>query len=265
MDYDDAYANGAYIPQAETYPPRWAKTAAEWRETALANGQAMLDQPYGTGARQQYDLFLPAGKPAGVVVFVHGGYWLAFDNKFWSHLAAGPTAHGWAVAMPSYTLAPAAHISDITRETKRAIETIAQSVSGPIILTGHSAGGHLVARMRCADVALAVAGRVRRIMPISPLSDLRPLLRTTMNQTLRLDLAEATAESPLLCRTLRDISTHVWVGAAERPAFLDQARWLAENWPDTQMTIAPNHHHFNVIDDLADADSALVSSLIGPA
>ena len=84
-----------------------------------------------------------------------------------------------------------------------------------------------------------------------------------MNDTLKLDMEEAITQSPLLAKSLRDVPTHVWVGAAERPAFLDQARWLADTWHDTSLTIAADRHHFDVIDDLADADSALMMALRG--
>ncbi len=263
MDFDDAYSNSAYIDDADEYPDRWDDAAHDFRSLENAFGRAQLNLRYGEGEREVFDLFYPAsGKPEGLVVFVHGGYWMAFDNKSWSHLAAGAVARGWAVAMPSYTLAPEAQIAGITRQIARAIEAAAKCIQGPIVLAGHSAGGHLVARMRCSDVALEVADRVQRIMPVSPFSDLRPLLQTKMNETLRLDMAEAKAESPLLCKDLRNIPTHVWVGANERPAFLDQARWLAEGWPDTHLTTAPNRHHFDVIDDLVKPESELVKALL---
>ncbi len=264
MDYDDAYANGAYIKDAASYPPKWDEAAHEWRSLENSVGRAQLNLSYGTREREVFDLFYPdSGKPKGLLVFVHGGYWLAFDNKSWSHFAAGATARGWAVAIPSYTLAPDARISEITQQIARAVDAAAKATQGPIVLTGHSAGGHLVARMRCADVALASADRLKNIVPISPLSDLRPLLQNSMNANLRLDMDEAIAESPLLAKTLRDVPTHVWVGADERPVFLDQARWLADGWENATLTIAPARHHFDVIDDLAEPDSALLTALLG--
>ncbi len=264
MDYDDAYANRAYIPDADSYLTKWEEAAHEWRTTENAVGRARLNLSYGEGDREVFDLFYPAsGKPKGLMVFVHGGYWMAFDNKSWSHLAAGATARGWAVAMPTYTLAPDARISEITTQIARAVNAAAKAITGPIVLTGHSAGGHLVARMRCSDVAVTVADRLQNIMPISPLSDLRPLLHTKMNETFKLDMAEAITESPLLAKSLRDVPTHVWVGGAERPAFLDQARWLADGWDNTSLTIAPDRHHFDVIDDLANEGSALMTALLG--
>jgi arylformamidase len=263
MDYDLAYANADFIPNAMAYPPRWAREAEEWR--AARKDHARLGLSCGAGESHALDLFLPDGAAAGLVIFVHGGYWLKFGREDWSAFAAGPVAQGWAVAMPSYTRAPAARIRDITREIAAAVTRAAAEVAGPIVLTGHSAGGHLVARMNCSDVALPeeVDARIARIVPISPLGDLRPLMRTRMNADLRLDAAEAAAESPTLCTERRGIDTRVWVGAEERPAFLDQANWLLEAWPEARLHIAPGRHHFDVIDALKDPGSALVGDLVG--
>ncbi|SLN30214.1 Alpha/beta hydrolase family protein [Pseudoruegeria aquimaris] len=261
---DIAYANADFIPDAAAYPPRWEERAREWREVEHAVGRAQLNMPYGEGARQRFDLFYPAGRPEGLMVFVHGGYWRRFDNKLWSHFAAGAQAAGWAVAMPSYTLAPEARIAEITQEVRRAVEAAAARVAGPIVLTGHSAGGHLVARMLCPDVGLdpAVAARLKRVVPISPLADLVPLMETAMNADLRIDAAEAEAESPIRHSPLPCPVT-VWVGAEERPAFLDQARWLTEAWEGAELRIDPGRHHFDVIDGLADDASPLMKAVLG--
>lgn len=262
MDPSDAYEVGKYIPDAACYAPRWAMAAAAFRDGL--GTRALSGLTYGPADRQRFDLFLPVGNPVGLVVFIHGGYWKAFDRTSWSHLAAGPVGRGWVVAMPSYTLAPVARITEITHEIAAAVTAAAKMVAGPVVVTGHSAGGHLAARMRCADVPLAagVAGRLARIVPISPLSDLRPLMRTAMNTDLRLDVAEARDESPVLHSRLHDIETVVWVGAEERPAFLDQARWLADTWPQTALQVAPGRHHFDVIEELAQSDSPLVRALL---
>ena len=153
MQLDDAYANAAYIPGGNDFPARWDKDAAAFRATARAE----LDLSYGPDPRQRLDLFLPKAPPKGLFVFVHGGYWLAFDKSTWSHFAAGALARGYAVAMPSYPLCPQVRIGDITRSVQAAIALAAQHVDGPIRLAGHSAGGHLAARMGCADLAVPVA------------------------------------------------------------------------------------------------------------
>jgi acetyl esterase/lipase len=168
------------------------------------------------------------------------------------------------VAVPSYTLAPQARIGAITAEIATALTHAAGRVAGPIVVTGHSAGGHLSARMVCRDVVLPrdVEMRLARVVPISPLSDLRPLMATRMNADLRIDEAEAKVESPLLHSDLRDVPVTVWVGAEERPAFLDQARWLAEAWPGAKLRVDPGRHHFDVIDGLRDRDTPLMDTLL---
>ncbi len=262
MDATQAYTNADYIPDAETYIDRWSEAAQSFRAREAAFGRARLNHAYGKGERQKLDLFHPAGPAEGLLVFVHGGYWLRFDRGYWSHFAAGALAQDWAVAMPSYTLAPEARISEITVEIARAVETAAGLVRGPVVLAGHSAGGHLVARMGARDVALDpdVRARIRQILPISPVSDLRPLLNTAMAGGLGLDAPEAEAESPVL-QPAPDFPVTVWVGAEERPVFLDQARWLSEAW-SVPLRVAPGRHHFDVIDDLEYSETPLTSSLL---
>ncbi|VDC32058.1 alpha/beta hydrolase [Pseudogemmobacter humi] len=252
---DRDYANGDFIPGAADFPPRWRAEAAAFRTGLGARAQPDLD--YGPGARQRYDLFLPEGTAQGTVIFIHGGYWLAFGREDFSHLARGPLLRGWAVAMPSYTLTPAARIHEITAEMARLTRLIAATRPGPVTVTGHSAGGHLAARMGCADLALPVA----RVVPISPLAELGPLMACKMNKDLRLDTAEAATESPARLTLSPGTSAHIQVGANERPAFLWQARTLSEEWA-CPWTAAPGCHHFDVIDALTDPASALTETLL---
>jgi arylformamidase len=257
MDYDRAYANGPFIPHAETYPPRWTQEAAAFR--AALGQRARTAIPYGPKPRNQLDLFLPEAAPRGLLMFIHGGFWLRFGRETWSHLAAGAVARGWACALPSYTLAPEARVSEMTREMARAVEVAAGLVAGPVVVAGHSAGGHLSARMGCADVTLSAP--VKRVVPISPLADLEPIALTAMNADLKLDAAEIAAESPARLALRPGAEANVWVGAQERPAFLWQARLLSEAW-SCPWTPESGKHHFNVIEGLADPASTLLSACL---
>ena len=255
-DPDRDYSNGVFIPEADSYPPVWASLAATFRTDT--GDRARLDLSYGPDERQRFDLFLPAHEPKGVVTFVHGGYWMEFNGSFWSHLAAGPLGRGWAVALPSYTLAPDATLSQMTQEIAAACRAISAQVPGPMVVTGHSAGGHLSARMGCVDMDLPM---VRRVVPISPLAELGPLMATTMNETLRLTAEECATESPARLALRDGVSAHVWVGGDERPAFLWQARVLSEEW-DCPWTSDPGRHHYDVISALSDPHSHLVDTLL---
>lgn len=253
MDFDRAYANSAFIPDGDAFPAQWRRAADLYRP------RGFLDLAYGPLPRNQFDLFWPQDPPQGLFVFVHGGYWLGSDRRDWSHLAAGAVARGWACSIPSYTLAPQARISQITAEIDAAICAAATRVDGPIVVAGHSAGGHLAARMANPDRSALVQSRIKRVIPISPLADLAPLMHTKMNADLRLDAEECAKESP--ARHPLTTKAHIWVGAGERPAFLWQARTLSENW-SAPWTVAPDKHHFNVIDDLCDPTSALMNDCL---
>ncbi|MGY9045872.1 MAG: alpha/beta hydrolase [Rhodobacterales bacterium] len=261
MDLDDAYDNVSYIPDAAGYEPRWSAAADAFRKRMAVPGRARLGVMYGHGTRQAMDLFLPDAPPAGLTVFVHGGYWRRFDRALFSHFASGVLAHGQAVMMPSYDLVPRVRISDIARQVAQAITVAAHEIPGPLRLVGHSAGGHLVARMLAPGMLERdVRQRLVHVMPISPVSDLRPLVETRMNVDFQLDKAEAKAESPIY-QPVPEMPVTVWVGSEERPAFLDQAQWLAEVW-DCGHVVEPGQHHFDVIDSLLDPESVMVRTLL---
>jgi len=260
---DRAYDNRAFIPDADSFSPRWAAQAHAFRERAAAQ----LDMAYGIGPRERYDLFLPEVTPEGLTVFIHGGYWMAFDKSAWSHLAAGPLAYGHAVMVPSYPLCPTARVAEIVAAVGAAITHGARKVAGPIRLVGHSAGGQLAARMACTDAPLPteIAERIARVVAISGIHDLRPLLWTQMNETLQMDLAEARRHSPALLEPA-DVDVVAWVGDGERPQLRRQSRLLALVWeglaPSVRHVEAADRHHLNVVEDLAVGDSALTSTLM---
>lgn len=264
IDWNDAFANGAYIDGALEYPTLWATRAESFRAQARSN----LDIRYGATPREALDLFLPQGSACGLVVFVHGGYWLKFDKSVWSHLAAGAVAQGWAVAVPSYELAPQASLPQMTAQIARAIDCAAAQISGPVHLVGHSAGGHLVSRMVCADLTLGVRNRIAHVVSISGLHDLRPLLATQMNAELGLTAETARAESAALQMPVMGIPVTAWVGGHERPEFLRQSAILRECWAragvDARLVVDGTRHHFDVIAGLEQPDSALTGALLHP-
>jgi alpha-beta hydrolase superfamily lysophospholipase len=222
--------------------------------------------PYGPKERNRYDLFLPEENPQGVVIFIHGGYWRSLDKSYWSHLAAGALGHGWAFAAPSYTLAPQARIGDITQEIANAITHVSQSVSGPIRLAGHSAGGHLVARMNCIDNKLDddVFARIEHTLAISGVFDLENLMQTAMNADLQIDALEVASESPAQIAPRENARIQCVVGGDELDEFKRQNGLLSswrENGASVSEKIAPGFNHFSVIEPLADPDSALVRAL----
>ena len=75
-----------HIRKRPAYDP-WEVDAAAFR--ASLGVRAAPGLAYGPGARQKFDLFRPEGTARGLMVFVHGGYWMMRDRGDFSHLAAG--------------------------------------------------------------------------------------------------------------------------------------------------------------------------------
>lgn len=268
-DWDNAYSNGANIAGGSAWPDAWVEPAKAYREKMLAASRAELNLRYGERPRNVYDLFLPEGAPRGLIVFIHGGYWQSLDNSYWSNLATGPIAHGYAVAMPTYTLCPDVYISDIVKEVAAAISTLAERFDGPVHITGHSAGGHLVSRMVSATSPLPsnVRSRIGNTVSISGVHDLRPLMRLKLNERLRITPEEAQVESPVLLEPGPNTRLFCWVGGNERAEFLRQNDLLANIWTglgaETGAYAEPDKHHFTVPDGLIDPNHGLTRTLLG--
>jgi acetyl esterase/lipase len=266
-DWDDAYTNMAYIVGGEGYFERWAQAAKSFRDRIGEVGSAKFDLAYGPVPRNRLDLFLPRGTISGLFVFVHGGYWMRFDKSSWSHLAEGALKRGCAVAIPSYTLCPDIRIGGIAREIAAAITFASREIEGPIYLAGHSAGGQLVCRMMASSSPLpeTVRRRVAHVLSISGVHDLRPLMSTEMNATLKLDLEEARAESPALLEPVAGLRLTCWAGAGERAEFIRQNALMANVWRGlgaaTACVLEDNRHHYNVIDGLSERDSPMMKAL----
>lgn len=266
-DWDDAFANMAHIPGSDALPDKWVQDAEAYR----ASGIRIEEISYGDAEREAFDLIWPDETPKGLAVFVHGGYWMATDKSFWTHFAEGARAQGWAVCMPSYTLAPSAKISDITKQVGAAITKAAQRVAGPIRLSGHSAGGHLAGQMVCSDTPLQndVADRIEHALSISGLHDLRPLLNTKMNDTLGLDMPEAIAQSAALNHPRVGANMTAWVGGGERPEFIRQSQLLAMMWSgfdiDIALEVDGDYDHFSVLNGLQSTDSPIAQAFVETA
>jgi arylformamidase len=262
-DFDDAYSNMAYIAGGSDYPARWAAQAERFRTQLPPDCHCELDLHYGEAPRHRMDIFWPGKTAKGLCVFVHGGYWMRFDKRDFSHLATGALARGWVVALPCYSLAPDISVGSITSEIAKAIASIAARIGGPIRLAGHSAGGHLVTRMLCepSQLPLHVLERIGQVISISGVHDLRPLMATKMNDILKLSELEARNESPALRRPRVGAKVMCWVGEDERPEFVRQNDLLANVWHGLGADVSCHHakgrHHFDVIDDLLDPTSKL--------
>jgi arylformamidase len=222
--------------------------------------------PYGAGARHTIDFF-PAENDGPIVVFIHGGYWQALDSSFSSHLARGLNAHGVSVAIPSYDLCPHVSVGDIIEQMRAMTRELAKR-GRPLVMSGHSAGGHLAACMlatewRAIDAALP-ADLIKAVYAISGLFDLGPLVPTSINIPLRLNDLSAREVSPLFWPAPSRGSLDAVVGGDESAEYFRQSRSIVDVWgagiPTRYQAIA-GANHFTAVAPLADPQSAMTLRL----
>ena len=262
MDYEVEYNNRARVPENPSLIAGWATDAAAYRA-----GHIPRSITYGSGARHRIDFF-PGDDSGPIVVFIHGGYWQALDGSFFSHLAGGLNAHGIGVAIPSYDLCPNVTIEQIIGQMRAATRELAR-LGRPLVMSGHSAGGHLAACMLATDWPAFDAelpeNPVIAAYTISGLFDLVPLVETSVNKAMHLDLATATATSPLFWTVPRRGSLDAVVGGNESAEYFRQSRTIAERWGAaglaTSFGTVAGANHFTAIAPLADPGSPMVSRL----
>ena len=269
-DWETAYSNRRAIPDVSQWMARTANSAAHFGATF--DGHVDKDVAYGSEPRERLDIFHPNGSAVGTVVFVHGGYWRASTKESHWHFSNGFLLRGWRVAFIEYPLCPQVSIQDIADSIKRAVECIAKKIpDGPLVMSGHSAGGHLVTWL-CSELGALnqdVLERINRVVSLSGLHDLRPLVGAPeLNTDLRLNLVEASALSPALSRPSGDFELICIAGATELPEFRRQSLLLANIWNGfglhTRAIELPNENHFTLLDGLLDPRSDITSLVLGP-
>jgi arylformamidase len=262
IDYEVEYNNRARVPENPSLIAGWARDAAAYRAQHVPR-----TFPYGPGSRHTIDFF-PGDHEGPIVVFIHGGYWQALDGSFFSHCAQGLNAHGVGVAVPTYDLCPAVAVDDIIGQIRRASREVMR-LGHPLVISGHSAGGHLAACMLATDWPAVDASLPKDPVPaayaISGLFDLGPLVETSINKALGLDHTAATAASPLFWTPPVNGILDAVVGGKESAEYLRQSRSIVEVWGKagvaTRFGTVPDANHFTAIAPLADPNSPMVLRL----
>lgn len=271
LNFESEYDNRARVPAHPEIFAAWEREAKAYRERAATADRAELGLQYGDSSRQIIDLFLSERRQKGpLAVFVHGGYWRAFEPALFGHMASGLNARGVDVAVVGYDLCPLVSIRTIVQQIRRACLMLWRRFETRLLVYGHSAGGHLAACMIATDWRAidptAPADLVPAAYSLSGLFDLTPLVGLSMNVDLRLDIAEARDVSPLFWPAPRDRILDAVVGGGESSEFLRQSRVIAEGWgkggTTTRYREIPGANHFTVLDPLADANSGMVDRLV---
>ena len=252
---DRAYNNSAAVPESAALFKDWLARSAAFR----ASHAEHLDLAYGPRARNRIDYY-SAGANTPVLVFIHGGYWQMRSKDDFAFLAEPFLPLGISVAMVGYPLGPDAPMDTIVADARAALRYLAGAVGAlggdpqRMVLSGWSSGGHL-ATMALNEVP------VRGGIAISGLFDLEPLLGSYLNDKLKMDLAVAQRNSPLLQLPARSAPLALFSGGSELAELRRQSRQFstarAQAGLPTELSMVAGANHYTILNALLDRDGMI--------
>lgn len=259
---------GDYGPYVRAYRTESIRSRVQIEESDLALIEVLR---YGPGASQTIDITVPKGRTDAVpvLVFFHGGYWQELSKHDSFFPAWSAVEQGWAYAAVDYTLAPQVSLDEIVSECRDALNTIRVEAGGlgvdpsRVVVAGSSAGAHLAAMVALAPAVshAPLAGAVL----VSGIYDLEPLIGTSINEALGLDVQSAQRNSPLLENVDAFPPTVLAYGDNETSEFKSQTHRFERHLEAAGIAVSSlcvaGRNHFDVIMDLAEPHSALGSML----
>ncbi|GAA1248091.1 alpha/beta hydrolase [Prauserella halophila] len=220
---------------------------------------------YGDAPEHVADAWLPATPRHPLLVFVHGGYWRpAYDRVHTRPLAAALRDEGRPVVSVEYRRVPGKP-DDVVADIRSALaELPAQLDAREVVLSGHSAGGHLALWAASACPPAGLLGT----LPLAPVADLRLAHRLGLGDGAvdaflgaspdeRADLDPARMAAPQRPVTILH-------GAEDRlPVSVSES--YVDSHPAATLVVVPDAGHFEVIDPLSTAWPAVTAALAEPA
>lgn len=227
-----------------------------------------LDVAYGDTPLQAVDIY--PGRPGSPVhMFIHGGYWKAFDKKMFRALARPFVEAGMTFVLNNYDLCPEVTMDDIARQNRASLVWLYDNIGAwggdrdRIYVSGHSAGGHLTGMLVATDWPGHGLPEdvIKGGTPISGLFDLEPLRRSYLNADLCMDEAVCRRNSPIHHIPDGAPPLIIAVGGGETDEFRRQTRdyakaWTARGLEGVHMEVGDLDHVF-VGAALADRDNPL--------
>ena len=253
----------------EPYIAEYAERSLTVRERFANQGPPLQELRYGPGDSNTVDLVVPGTSgPCPLLVFIHGGYWQRLSKRESLFAAQDCLDAGVAFAAVDYTLAPEASLDQIVAECHAAVAALRAGASAigidpeRIVVCGSSAGAHLSAMV---GLGSPDGWRPAGLGLLSGVFELEPLIGTTINEAVGLDVEAAQRNSPLLADLTDFPPTVVAWGDNETDEFKRQSLGMAGAIAKTGTAVnafeVPNRNHFDIVFDLANPAEPLGAAM----
>ncbi|MFC6674280.1 alpha/beta hydrolase [Marinobacterium aestuariivivens] len=238
---------------------------------ALESNKWDIDIIYGRHSRQSFDICYSSETAKALVVYFHAGYWQSRDKTQFRFLASNLAKVGYHVALVNYPLCPEVSIGEIRESALKALSAVCEAFKEfsdlPLIVAGHSAGGHLAVECALANFGSGVETlkEVDAVLSISGVFDLEPLLETSLNENLKLDRMSAQNYSPTR-RVRKGLPPAVFlVGGGETEQFYQQSKCMADLWSSSnnssKLFVAEQKDHFSVLEVFSNSEGKLLGEI----
>jgi acetyl esterase/lipase len=194
------------------------------------------------------DLHLPDGPADRVVVLIHGGFWKAeYDRRHTRPMARALADRGLVVATPEYRRVGNGGGWPVTADdvllAVRQLPDLLSRVgieATPLVLTGHSAGGHLALWLATTDLP------VQRVVALAPVCDLGEATRLGLGDDAApafLGSAEPAVADPMVLLADRpDAEVDIVHGVDDVDVPVSLSRGLVERHPWVHLHEVPTAH-----------------------
>ncbi len=272
-ELDDAYEQARWASNFEEMRKRPQRLSAEVRAR-----HEHFDRSYGPSPDETLEILPTTRTGAPVVMYIHGGRWMAQPPDAFISFAetfTGAGAHFVAARFSALTPTPGKiRLPDIVGQLRRAIQWLydnAQSFGGDpaqLHIIGHSSGGHLASVLLTTDwQRLGLPADVLRTGAcVSGVYDLRPVLLSARGNYVKLSAGEEDDLSAV--RHLDRVRCPILVayGDKESPEFKRHGESLAAALKDrglaSRLLVLAGCNHFEGIATMGDKQSPLARAVL---
>jgi hydroxypyruvate isomerase len=269
---DKEYDNRKKVENAAEHIVWYSETSEVTRNSMTSS----LNLTYGNTADETLDLFFPNGSDKGnedrpVHVFIHGGYWKALHKDDFSYVANCLNETNGICAVINYSLIPTVSLDQLVQQCQQSLMWLWQNISDYggdrelITLSGHSAGGHLVARMIGTDWnkldPKLPTDLIKGGISLSGIFDLEPIQLSFLNDDLQLDTPCSRRNSPVHLFNRNNCELVCLFGEHEGEEYRSQSESISEVWPNTDAQMLEGHDHFTIVQEMNQAHSTVSTTI----
>ncbi|MCG7491636.1 alpha/beta hydrolase [Vibrio sp. Of14-4] len=273
------------LPTEELLPKHIEFTTQNSDRYRARVGSGLSQINYGEGEfLGTMDVYRTEGisEDAPIVVYIHGGWWQWFSKEQFGFIAEPFNQQGFSVYMPGYRMATDwandAPMESILKQMQFAVAEVlsfaAKNRVPAVYLVGHSAGGQLVSMLHKTDwsklgVTQEARQKLKDVFSIAGLFDIRPLVNSFVNDSIKMTKESSEEVSPLLSdfppsQTLSHL--HLIIPEFDTPEFFRQTKEyhaaVLNNQQECSIFLASKCDHLDVIENLLDSSNEVLEYML---